>query len=198
MARRMRRHFPQIDPTVTPLENDAALLAQTGQAAVAGARRRVCVIGAIGIDKGFDVLLACARDAALRDLALEFVLVGRSIDDNRLLDTGRVFVTGSYREEDALALIVAQSAQLAFLPSIWPETWGFTLGLAWQAGLSAVVFDIGAMAARVRQAGAGQVLPLGLPAGAINAALMAPVARFRAPSLADGRQDRLWKQVKTT
>jgi GT2 family glycosyltransferase/glycosyltransferase involved in cell wall biosynthesis len=177
MAQRMRRHFPGFAAAITPLEDDAAVLPPArppARSATAAPRRRICVIGAIGIEKGFDVLLACARDAARRDLKLEFVLVGRSTDDDRLLDTGRVFVTGQYREEDALALIGAQCADVAFLPSIWPETWGFTLGLAWRAGLRAVVFDVGAMAARVRATGHGLVLPLGLPPAAINNALITP------------------------
>jgi GT2 family glycosyltransferase/glycosyltransferase involved in cell wall biosynthesis len=201
MAQRMRRHFPALRPIVAALEDDAALAARAAPRAArptaAGQRRRVCVIGAIGLEKGFDVLLACARDAARRDLDLEFVLVGRSTDDDRLLNTGRVFVTGQYKEEDALALIAAQSAHLAFLPSIWPETWGFTLGLAWQAGLPAVVFDIGAMAARVRATGAGLVLPLGLPPAAVNNALIIPVPLRVPGSLADARQDRLWTRGGT-
>jgi len=126
------------------------------------------VIGAIGVEKGYDTLLACARDAAQRDLGLRFVLAGHSIDDDRLLATGRVFITGRYRETDAVALVRSVGADLAFLPSLWPETWGFTLGLAWQAGLRAAVFDIGAMPARVRATGLGWVLPLGMPTSAVN------------------------------
>ena len=57
----------------------------------------VCVVGAIGVHKGYDVLLACARDAARRDLDLEFVVVGHTIDDARMMATGRVFVTGRFR-----------------------------------------------------------------------------------------------------
>lgn len=170
MANRLRRHFPQAHPDVAPLEHDAAVSPPPPPPATRS--RRIAVIGAIGIEKGFDVLLACARDAAARALPLEFVLVGHSTDDHRLIDTGRVFVTGRYTEPEAESLLRAQSAHLAFLPSIWPETWGFTLGLAWRAGLHAAVFDIGAMAARIRATGHGIVLPLGLPAGAINNALL--------------------------
>jgi hypothetical protein len=118
-------------------------------------------------------LLACARDAVLRGLALEFVLVGHSHDDRRLLDTGRVRVTGTYREGEGEMLVRAQRPHLAWLPSVWPETWCFTLGVAWRAGLRAAVFDIGAQAERVRATGHGWLLPLGLPAAAINNALLA-------------------------
>ena len=137
-----------------------------------GARRRICVVGAIGPEKGYDLLLSCARDAAARDLALEFVLVGHSMDDQRLLQTGRVFVTGRYDEAAAVALIEAQDAHIAWLPSIWPETWCFALTLAWQAKLPVVAFDIGAQAERIRSQGQGWVLPLGLPPATINNTLL--------------------------
>jgi glycosyltransferase involved in cell wall biosynthesis len=169
-ASRLRRHFPAIRPLVAPLDDDTALPPKARVAATLP--RRVAVVGAIGPEKGYDVLLACARDAAWRGLALEFIVVGHTSDDRRLLDTGRAFITGRYDDAEAPALIRAQGAQVAFLPSIWPETWCFALGIAWRAGLSAVVFDIGAQADRVRATGRGWVLPLGLPPVAINNALL--------------------------
>jgi glycosyltransferase involved in cell wall biosynthesis len=131
------------------------------------------VVGAIGIHKGYQVVLDCARDAAARRLPLEFVVVGHTIDDNRLLATGRVFITGSFLPEEAVELIRAQNATLALLPSIFPETWCFSLGEAWRAGLRVAAFDIGAPAERIRRTGRGVVLPLGLRPDAINDALIA-------------------------
>lgn len=189
MASRLRRHFPLVRPEITPLEHDAAF-PPPHQQPPSQTIRRICVIGAIGVEKGYDVLLACARDAASNALPLEFVLVGHSSDDDRLMATGRVFVTGRYAEANALAVIRSVKADLAFLPSIWPETWGFTLGLAWRAGLRTAVFDIGAMAARVRACGHGTILPLGLSASATNQALLA----ISSVSLAAAPQDRLWTQ----
>ena len=169
-ANRLRRHFPTVTAQVQPLTDDAALpkplpLRQD-------LPRRVAVVGAIGPEKGYDILLACARDAAWRNLPLDFVVVGHTYDDRRLLDTGRAFITGQYDDDEAPGLIRAQGAHLAFLPSIWPETWCFALGIAWQAGLSAAVFDIGAQAERMRATGRGWILPLGLPPVAINNALL--------------------------
>jgi hypothetical protein len=51
-------------------------------------RISVCVVGGIGVHKGYDILLACARDAARRDLDLEFIVVGHTTDDARMLATG--------------------------------------------------------------------------------------------------------------
>lgn len=169
-AARLRRHFPALAPKVAPLEDDTAPVPRARPNRQGPLR--VAVIGAIGAEKGYDVVLACARDAAARALNLEFVIVGHTSDDARLLDTGRVFVTGRYDEAEALTLIRAQQAHLAFLPSVWPETWCFALGVAWQAGLNALVFDIGAQAERVRATGRGWVVPLGLQPSAINTALI--------------------------
>jgi len=181
-ARRISRHFPATRPLVGPWENDApdltlrqfadpapmppALLAATPQ------RARICVIGGIGVEKGYEVLLDCLRNAALRALELDFVVVGHTPDDDMLFQAGVLDITGAYREEKAVELIRAQRCDLALLPSIWPETWCFTLTLAWRAGLAVAAFDIGAQAERIRRTGRGAVLPLGLPVGPLNDMLL--------------------------
>ncbi len=168
-ARRINRHFPGMTPEVTPWEDDA--LAVALQPPGEGARR-IAVIGGIGPHKGFDILMECARDAARRNLKLEFMVAGTSSEDTRLMETGRIFVTGAYEEAEANGFIRALRADLAFLPSIWPETWCFALSEAWRAGLYALAFDLGAQAARIKATGRGAVLPLGLPAPRINDALL--------------------------
>ena len=97
----------------------------------------------------------------------------------RLLATGRVFVTGGYAADEAVTLIKAQNATLAMLPSIFPETWCLSLAEAWRAGLRVAAFDIGAQAERIRRTGRGILLPLGLPAHAINNALLAAAGLSR-------------------
>jgi glycosyltransferase involved in cell wall biosynthesis len=170
-ATRLRRHFPSLAPLVSPLEDDTA--APPRAPPPGGEPTRVAVVGGIGPAKGYDVLLACARDAAERALPLSFIVVGHTPDDATLLATGRAFVTGPYQEADAVEEIRAQRTHLAFLPSVLPETWCYTLGESWRGGLDVAVFDIGAQAERVRRSGRGWVLPLGLPATAINNALLA-------------------------
>ncbi len=172
LARRLRRHFPTLQPEIEAPEDDTTL--PRPRSPRPHGPRTIAVIGGIGPDKGIDILRLCAEDAALRNLPLRFRLVGHSSDDAALLATGRVFITGAYAEDEALELIRAQHADLAFLPSVVPESWGFTLGLAWRAGLPALVFDLGQMAARIRRQGPGfgRILPLGLPPGMINDQLL--------------------------
>ena len=171
-AARIARHFPGIKARAVPPERDVPpgpeAVAQAAARAVPG---RICVVGALGLHKGYHVLAACARDAAARGLKLEFIVVGHTIDDAALIDTGRVFVTGRYQREEAAMLIRAQCASLAFVPSIWPETWTYTVGEAWRAGLSVAAFDMGAPAERIRGNGHGLLLAPGLSPADINTAL---------------------------
>ncbi|MBV9249637.1 MAG: glycosyltransferase, partial [Acetobacteraceae bacterium] len=171
-AARLRRYFPELRPEVVPHEDDAAITAPATPTARNGICR-VCVTGAIGLHKGYDILLDCARDAADRDLPIEFVVVGHTIDDDRLLATGRVFITGPFEPDEAAELIRAQAASLGFLPSITPETWCMGLTELWRAGLHVAAFDCGAPAERIRNTGWGLLLPLGLPPARINKVIVA-------------------------
>lgn len=172
VAERVQRYFPGLACSVTPWEAEAPPPPPAARQ-VSWLRRRVAVVGAIGIEKGYEYLLACARHAAAQRLALEFVLVGFSCDDKRLLDTGVVQITGAYDEAEAIELIRAQQAEVGFLPSVWPETWSYTLSQMWQAGLEVVAFDLGTPAGRIREAQRGSLLPLGLPPAAACRALLA-------------------------
>ena len=127
---------------------------------------RVCVVGGISLQKGYDYLLDCARDVVARGLPIRFALVGHSCDDTRLLETGVMSITGPYEEAEAAALIRQQAAHVGFLPALWPETWSYTLSHMWQAGLDVFVFDLGAPAERAGRR--GLVLPLGLPSRSFN------------------------------
>jgi len=170
-ARRLRRHFSGITVATTPWEDDAEPVAL--RSPPSRGARVIAVVGGIGPAKGYDVLLACATDAVARNLGLRFVLFGTSEDDARLLQTGRVMITGAYQEGEATALIARYGADLGFLPSIWPETWCFALSELWRGGLYAIGFDLGAQAARIKATGRGFLLPLGLPADRINRTLLA-------------------------
>ncbi len=163
---RLKRFFGKIEPAVTHWEDDTTwppAVVKAGASAM-----NVAVVGGIGVEKGYFVLLACARDAAQRALPLRFTVVGHTIDDRRLLDTGRVFITGPFAEGEALMLLREESPTCGFLPSIWPETWCYALSALWQAGLHVMAFDLGAQAERIRARGGGTLMPPGSLPGVLN------------------------------
>ncbi|CAI9120958.1 glycosyltransferase [Brytella acorum] len=181
-GRRLARHFPDIAAVVTPLEDDRRWddsgrsirmrEGRTNWLGSRGGRRRIGFVGGIGAEKGYDVVRGLAEDAAARDLPLDYVLIGHTPDDEALFRTGRVLVTGEYREDEVERLIHEADLDFGFIPSITPETWCFTLGVIWRAGLPAVVFDLGAQAERVRQTGFGWTVPLGLPIETLSHVLL--------------------------
>lgn len=161
-GRRVSTRF-NVRPVVTPWEDESRLLNLKSIPRLTKSRvRRVCVTGAIGYEKGYDIILECARMMAERNLPLEIVVVGFTCDDKRLLETGKVMITGRYDESEVVSLIKQQNADFGFLPALWPETWSYVLTQLWEAELSVVAFDIGAPSQRIKARSGGVVLPLGV------------------------------------
>jgi GT2 family glycosyltransferase/glycosyltransferase involved in cell wall biosynthesis len=158
-GRRLRRHFQFTNPRVGNWDDDMSL-PPLGEPPRRDGVVRVCLAGAIGIEKGYEFLLACARHCAKHDLPVEFVVVGYTCDDQRLLKTNRVTITGRYEQSESIALIRSQEADIGFLPAIWPETWCYALSELWMAGMPVLAFDLGAPADRIRQTGRGWLVPL--------------------------------------
>ncbi len=176
-AERIARQFPGVAAVVAPWEDDARpprdpARDRGGAARGSTASVRILVMGAIGVEKGYDVLLGCVRDAGRRGLPMNFVVAGHTMDDARLIEAGPVFVTGRYEEHEAVVLARRQGAQFGFVPSVWPETWCYALSELWRAGLDVAAFALGAQAERIRNAGHGLLLPPGLPSGQVNDALL--------------------------
>lgn len=121
-------------------------------------RLRVALIGAIGPHKGSSVLFGCASDAMKRKLALEFQVIGYTDIDERLqkVDVG---ISGPYfSREELRARIEMYAPDAAFFPSIWPETYLYTLSEAFNHGIFPVAFDIGAPAERILEAEWGALI----------------------------------------
>jgi glycosyltransferase involved in cell wall biosynthesis len=171
VARRLRTYFPEVSWVVTPWEKHRIVSAPS-KPRTARQQLRVAVVGAIGLDKGYEYLLACARHVAMQQLPIQFVIVGYTSDDKRLWDTGVVHITGQYQEAEAIELIVEQDADVGLLRSVWPETWCYTLTQLWKAGLSVVAFDIGTPAERIANTGKGKLVPLGLSPVAMCSVLL--------------------------
>lgn len=143
---------------------------------------RAVLIGAIGEHKGFRILRDCVRDAAKRDLPLEFAVVGHTFDDDALRAAGRVSISGPYAAHEAADLIRASRSDAALFLSVWPETWCYALTEAWAAGLPAFGFGIGAIGERIAASGLGAVFPQRFSAPEINDFLLDSARRIRSPS----------------
>ncbi len=100
------------------------------------------------------------------------MVVGHTACDPVLRELPNVLITGRYKDEDIFDILEPLRCHCAFFPSVWPETYTYTLSIAFLGGLFPVAFDLGAPAARIRECGFGHLLPLSRDGKAINDELM--------------------------
>ncbi len=177
VAERMQRYLPEREFAVRPHFPVRARDIPTPPASAK--TLRIAVIGAIGVEKGVEVLKACLQDADKRKLNIHFHLIGYSDRDSDLRQSGRITISGRYAEDEVFELLEESASHAAFLPSVWPETFSYALSIAFAAGLQPVCFDMGAQAERIGQTGFGQLLPLDSTPSSINDALLALAAAGR-------------------
>jgi GT2 family glycosyltransferase/glycosyltransferase involved in cell wall biosynthesis len=169
---RIMRHFPGLHVKTVAWEQAPPAAGWMPRAAQRASVIRVAMIGAISIQKGHHLLLACARDAVQRNLGLEFVVVGYTYDDEPLLETGRVFITGPYEEAEVSALLEREQCHVAFFASVTPETWCYSLTHAMDHRLPILAFNHGAIAERLLRYPAAKLMPLSTRPAEINDALL--------------------------
>jgi len=183
VAARLRRYFPRLGNIVArPHER----LRRAPPTPLAAGRSpgplRIATIGAIGPIKGFDVLLDLAAEirAGMRagGAAVELTVIGYTRNDAAARAAG-ITVTGPYRNDRAGDEIDAADPDLILIPSIWPETYCYTLSHALASGRPVAGFEIGAVGTRLRDAGqsGGRVTVLPLPMAREPAALLEALVR---------------------
>ena len=120
----------------------------------------VCMIGAIGPLKGFDLLIKCLEYTQQNELPVKFTVIGYVSDPNLLKKYKNVTVTGPYQENELDTYLQKFDCDIALLLSTIPETYSFTLSEAISSGVYPIVLDIGSMPERLERYNIGSVLPL--------------------------------------
>lgn len=150
-AARIRETFPALSIVVRPHPEPR----EAGRVAVArqsGERLRVVLLGAITKHKGSQVVVKAAEYAKRRNLPLDFIVVGYTDRDNDLRKNPHVRVTGVYGPDDLSDILKKEKAHIALIPSVWPETYCYTLSEALLAGFPVAVFPFGAQYERLLDA----------------------------------------------
>lgn len=130
-----------------------ALLQVRGRPIVIGA------LGNIGLQKGAGVLRDLAKLLAKREDRLGLVLIG-NIDPAFTLPKS-IPVHGDYSLANLPALTERYGITHWLIPSIWPETYCYTLHEALETRLPVLAFDIGAQGDAVCAAANGIPVPFG-------------------------------------
>lgn len=121
--------------------------------------RHVAVLGSLSMPKGARLLHGTAQAALAAGLDLRFTVIGVTVRDDLFAGLPNMTITGAYPPGEVLARIADAAPDLIWLPSVWPETFCYTLTEAVAAGVMPVVADLGAQADRLRSIGWGQIMP---------------------------------------
>ncbi|EKT4452353.1 glycosyltransferase [Pseudomonas putida] len=118
---------------------------------------KVAMIGGISEIKGYFTLIECAREAELKNLPLEFIVFGHTMNDQHLSGFRNITVLGRYKDAELFDLISSNRPHLALFPSNCPETFSYTLSHAFRMGLWPVATDLGAPAERINASKFGTI-----------------------------------------
>ena len=170
VAERFSRYFPRLEftvrPHLEPRRNAARLKSLQSKWQIgkmtdsARVIRHVAILGHLAGHKGFDLVLRCATFAQRMQAPIRFTIIGSTDRDSDFNALRNVTILGRYNPSELLDIIERELPDIAFLPSVCPETYSFTLSEAVTAGIYPVVFDLGAMGRRIRSLGWGKILPI--------------------------------------
>ena len=112
---------------------------------------RLAIVGAIVNNaKGSEYIKKFATYLKQNNEKAKLILIGCSNRVRELKSLG-LEITGFYKDEStARDLLRKYKVDACLIPSIWPETYSYTLSLALRSGLPTFVFDLGAQAERMR------------------------------------------------
>ena len=133
VAARLQRYFPSLSPT-TLAHDDALPLPRPTPGAAPDGTLRVAILGAIGPIKGFDAVLALARHVRTAPTPVEISVIGYTHNDAAARAAG-IRVTGPYTNDRIQQLIAQTDPHVIWIPSLWPETYCYTLSSANEVSL---------------------------------------------------------------
>jgi len=121
--------------------------------------RHIGALGAIGAEKGARHVEALAQRIRERRLPLRIVVVGYT-DRTKWHQAPDLVLTvhGHYEESEVKPLLDHYRIAMLVFPTVWPETFSYTLSEGWNAGRPALVPPVGALQERVVASGAGWIM----------------------------------------
>ena len=142
-------YFPWLDITVLPhpdWEVDSPYPAVRRRALRGGGKLVVVALGALGLEKGADILERTAFLATKYGYDIEFHLLGYAY---RELNEKLVTVHGAYDDSLLDEKLAAIDPHLVWFPCQWPETYSYTLSACLRRGYPVLAPALGAFIERV-------------------------------------------------
>ena len=114
---------------------------------------RIGVLGAISEIKGSKVVYELIDKIRKNNDDIEVVFIGFTNLENQayVSEDGVVTMTGKYDNNQVSNILAQHEIAFVLLPSIWPETYSYTVSEALHSGYPILAFDLGAGADRIKQ-----------------------------------------------
>ena len=149
---------------VRGLRHNSAAIARIGDVDSQFSHAAIIHIDAKGRHRVLEALIEEGATISNLDYTLEHGL-GRAVlfrhrDSDVAARAAGIEVTGAYTNDRIQDLIAKTDPHVIWVPSLWPETYCYTLSIALTSGCAVAAFDIGAQAARLRRLQTGTLIPL--------------------------------------
>lgn len=118
---------------------------------------KIAVVGHLTIHKGINQIRKLCSFIDQHRLPIEVVVFGDIIDEFPTLNL-KIKSLGEYRKEELPILLKKESIDIAFVPSICPETFSYTTEEMITLGIPVMVYNLGAPAERVKNYEKGFVI----------------------------------------
>lgn len=118
------------------------------------------ILGAISIEKGFKKILDFVEFTTIHDENIKFILFGYTPKDFILDKYKSVNIYGKYNDKDIKFILSQYEIDFFWFPNQWPETYSYTLSIAFENSIWPVVNNIGAPAERVTELNFGTIVDL--------------------------------------
>jgi O-antigen biosynthesis protein len=167
--RKLTQIFPQVAEKLMVRPHELTVKFHERLVLERGGPLHIGVVGAIGPQKGSNVVNRLALHMLKSDPSARITVIGKM---HEAVDAPNLRVTGPYEQGELPKLLKQSGVNACLLPSIWPETFSYVASELMALGVPLAVFDLGAPAERVRHYELGAVLDCGLindPAGLYNA-----------------------------
>lgn len=148
---RIERYIPLKNIECIPHNEEETVYKINKVAKADGEQINIGFLGAIGIQKGVNVIKGLAKEIHDSQLDIIITIIGSTADDDYFKKYKFVTVTGLYAQEDLTELLLKSNIDAVFLSSITPETFGYTYSEVLSRNIPVIAFNHGAIVERAKE-----------------------------------------------
>lgn len=120
----------------------------------------ISVLGAIGIQKGSKIIYELVEKIEHEKLPIKITVIGYTDRQSSayINESNTLEITGPYDNRQVSKLLADYNTAIVLIPSVWPETYSYTVSEAIYSGYKVLAFNIGAPADRIVETGMGWIV----------------------------------------